>query len=314
MTTWITKVDGVDNVMAAHVNLLQDEKLDRDGEVEATGTIQWKKGADIPSAATLVPGSDGNYFDVTGTVTITAIAATQSQPGTVIKLHFDGICQLTHHATNLIMPGGENHTTSVGDELEFVEYAAGDWRCTNISPESIGAQGPQGYQGDQGAQGYQGSTGSTGAQGYQGYQGNQGAQGYQGAQGPQGEAGGGNGKKTFCVGLFEAGVSVVVVDGAVAFGIPASMNGMNLVDAIATVHTKGITGTTDIQIRRRRAGSDVDMLSTKVTIGDEWFASDEVINAANDDVQTGDQIYIDVDAIHTTAPQGLSVTLDFELP
>ena len=66
-------------------------------------------------------------------------------------------------------------------------------------------------------------------------------------------------------------------------------------------------------VRRRRAGADVDMLSTKVTIGDEYFASDGVINASNNDVNTGDQIYVDRDSIHSgTAPLGLSITLMFE--
>jgi len=90
------------------------------------------------------------------------------------------------------------------------------------------------------------------------------------------------------------------------------MNGKDLTVALAAVHTKGITGTTDVQLRRRRAGSDVDMLSTKITIGDEWFAADGVINEANDDVNTGDMIYVDVDAVHSgTAPKGLSATLTF---
>ncbi|GAI33871.1 unnamed protein product [marine sediment metagenome] len=88
-----------------------------------------------------------------------------------------------------------------------------------------------------------------------------------------------------------------------------------MVDVIASVHTKGVTNTTDVQIRRRRAGVDADMLSTKITIGDEYFASDEVIDGNNDDVEDGDQIYIDVDAIHTgTAPKGLSVVLTFRKP
>jgi len=119
--------------------------------------------------------------------------------------------------------------------------------------------------------------------------------------------------ETFGMTLFESGISVQTGDGAVAFTIPAYMNGMELIDVVASVHTKGITGTTDIQIRRRRAGSDVDMLSTKITIGDEFFASDEVINTSNDDVNTGDQIYVDIDAIHSgTAPKGLSVVLTFK--
>ena len=100
-----------------------------------------------------------------------------------------------------------------------------------------------------------------------------------------------------------------------AFTIPPTFDGWNLIDAIASVTDKGITGTTDVQVRRRRAGSDADMLSTKITIGDEFFAADGVINESNDDVNTGDQIYVDVDAIHSgTAPNGLSVNLVFRLP
>lgn len=115
--------------------------------------------------------------------------------------------------------------------------------------------------------------------------------------------------------LFESNVSASVGDGIGAFTIPADFNGMNLVAAIASVHTKGITDTTDIQIRRRRAGVNADMLGTKITIGDEFFAADGVIDGANDDVITGDQIYCDVDAVHSgTAPLGLTVCLTFRLP
>jgi len=115
--------------------------------------------------------------------------------------------------------------------------------------------------------------------------------------------------------LFESDASVSTGNGIGGFAVPSDYNGMNLVDATATVHTKGITGATDVQVRRRRTGTDADMLSTKVTIGDEFFASDGVIDTANDDLATGDQIYIDVDAVHSgTAPLGLSVVLTFELP
>ena len=40
---------------------------------------------------------------------------------------------MTHHATDLILPGGANITTAAGDEAEFIEYATGDYRCTNYS-------------------------------------------------------------------------------------------------------------------------------------------------------------------------------------
>lgn len=94
--------------------------------------FSWRKGADIASASALTLGVDGNYFDVTGTTAITSIGTTGTI-GTVIKLHFDGALTLTHHATDLILPGGENISTAAGDEAEFIEYAAGDWRCTSYT-------------------------------------------------------------------------------------------------------------------------------------------------------------------------------------
>lgn len=127
---WVVKTDNVDDVAAAHVNDLQDEKLDRDGQIPCTGTSQWDKGADIASAATLAPGNDGNYFDVTGPTTITAINAVRSQPGTVIKLHFDGILKIVHDGNNIILPDGKDIYTLAGTELEFVEYEANKWRAT----------------------------------------------------------------------------------------------------------------------------------------------------------------------------------------
>lgn len=91
--------------------------------------LQWSKGADIASATALPILTDGNYFDVTGTTTVTSFNST-GVVGTVIKLHFDAALTLTHHATNLILPGAANITTAAGDEAEFVEYESGKYRCT----------------------------------------------------------------------------------------------------------------------------------------------------------------------------------------
>lgn len=99
-----------------------------DGVVNIKAMVKRPKGADIASATALTLGTDGNYFDVTGTTTITSIGTVGV--GTVIRLHFDGAVTLTHHSTDLVLPGGVNITTAAGDELEFVEYASGDWRCT----------------------------------------------------------------------------------------------------------------------------------------------------------------------------------------
>jgi len=92
------------------------------------------KGADVASANALVLGKDGNQFDITGTTTIQSIGTLEV--GAVVTLQFDAILTLTHHATDLILPGAANITTAAGDIAEFVEYASGDWRCSNYSRAS----------------------------------------------------------------------------------------------------------------------------------------------------------------------------------
>ena len=109
---------------------------------------------------------------------------------------------------------------------------------------------------------------------------------------------------------FGSGTAVSTGDGTVGFPITSDITGWEITNVLCTVHDKGVTNTTDVQIRRRRAGVDADVLSTKVTIGDEFYAEDGVVNAANDDLQTGDVLYVDVDAVHSgTAPNGLSVAV-----
>ncbi len=97
---------------------------------------RWVKGADIASASALSPGADGNVFDVTGTNAIISINTIGI--GTFILLHFDAILILTHHATNLVLPNGENITTVAGGEGMFYEYDTGKWRCISYSPVSMG--------------------------------------------------------------------------------------------------------------------------------------------------------------------------------
>ena len=73
------------------------------------------KGADIPSAATLALGTDGGYFDVTGSTG--PISAVTVAAGTVFMLQFDATPTLVHHATNLNLPGGANIVAATGDRL-----------------------------------------------------------------------------------------------------------------------------------------------------------------------------------------------------
>ena len=112
-------------------NALQDDLSPQLGGILDTNghRVDFSKGADIASASTLLLGSDGNYFDVTGTITISSIGAVGV--GTVITLHFDYSLLLSHNAVSFILPSGADVLTNTGDQAEFIEYATGLWRCTN---------------------------------------------------------------------------------------------------------------------------------------------------------------------------------------
>jgi hypothetical protein len=75
--------------------------------------MYWAKGADIASAATLVVGADGNYFDVTGsTGPVTAMTV---PVGMLFMLHFISTPTLTHHATNLNLPSAADIVVASDD-------------------------------------------------------------------------------------------------------------------------------------------------------------------------------------------------------
>lgn len=90
-------------------------------------------GADIASATALPVDISGIFHDVTGTTTITSFAATTGGRAKFKVLQFDGALTLTHHATDLVLPGGVNITTYAGYIATFYEYASGDWRLMSQS-------------------------------------------------------------------------------------------------------------------------------------------------------------------------------------
>ncbi len=103
------------------------------GDFEVDGALILAQGAGVASAAALAVDIAGNAFDVTvGGVTVITSINTKGV-GTHITLQFDGALTLTHHATDLILPGGANITTAAGDVAVFYEYATGDWRCVSYS-------------------------------------------------------------------------------------------------------------------------------------------------------------------------------------
>ncbi len=118
--------------------------------------------------------------------------------------------------------------------------------------------------------------------------------------------------------IVNSNVATAVAEGLQPAVVPASMNGMNLVGftcAVAGLNS-ATGGNTTVAMRRRRAGSDVEMLTTSLNIAYNAYTSSTVtINTSNYNVQTGDEIFVDIDAITTGAAQlGLSCTAVFQTP
>lgn len=117
--------------------------------------------------------------------------------------------------------------------------------------------------------------------------------------------------------VYDSDVDTAVADGKQAAVIPASMNGMNLVDVTCSVAdlNSAASDATTVVLRRVRAGTPQDMTSTGVTIDyDAYTASDETIDTSYDDVATGDLIYVDVNGVTTAVQKGLSCTAVFQTP
>ena len=113
-----------DTIAAADHNIIVQTLTGVNGQLLTTTA----KGANIASAATLTLGTDGNYFQVTGTTGITGISSAPA--GTEIILEFQGALLLTHNGTSLILRGATNYTTAAGDVLRFISEGGGNWRET----------------------------------------------------------------------------------------------------------------------------------------------------------------------------------------
>lgn len=108
--------------------------------------------------------------------------------------------------------------------------------------------------------------------------------------------------------------TVTTGDGKIIFCISQSLNGMDLKSAHAYVTSNSSSGTPTVQLRNI-SNSNVDMLSTKITIDineptSYTAAVAPVINTSNDNVATGDLISVDIDVAGTGAG-GLGVILTF---
>lgn len=92
----------------------------------------WAKGADVASAAgNIALGTDGNFFDITGTAAITSI--TIKAAGTVAMLQFDSTATLTD-GSNLALAG--NFTGAAGSTITLVSDGT-NWVEISRSPLSF---------------------------------------------------------------------------------------------------------------------------------------------------------------------------------
>lgn len=112
-------------------NVVEDTTPQLGGFLDVNGNyIQTEKGGDIASASPLVIDTDGDYFDVTGTTSFAAMTVAADRQFT---LQFDGALTMTHHATNLDLPGEANITTAAGDVAVFQSTGANTVQCISYT-------------------------------------------------------------------------------------------------------------------------------------------------------------------------------------
>jgi hypothetical protein len=95
--------------------------------------------ATVASAATVdLCAASGNvapraYVTITGTTTITSFGPT-CNAGHVKFVTFTGALTLAYNATSLIIPGGQNVTTTAGDQAVLMALGGGNWQVAFYQP------------------------------------------------------------------------------------------------------------------------------------------------------------------------------------
>ena len=83
--------------------------------------------------------ADGYYVSVTGVTTITGLGTESA--GISYLLVFAGVLTFTHNSTSLILPGGANITTAVGDAALMISLGSGNWKCVSYQRYSLSEDG-----------------------------------------------------------------------------------------------------------------------------------------------------------------------------
>lgn len=110
--------------------------------------------------------------------------------------------------------------------------------------------------------------------------------------------------KSFTVTPFGPIGAVATGDGKFTWQVPSSFNGADITSVRVYVPTVSTSGLPNFDIARTRSGSEVDVLSTNLTLDanendSSTAATAAVINTSNDDLATGDLIRFDCDTAGT---------------
>lgn len=101
--------------------------------------IRLAQGADLASAASVTVGTDGNIFNLTGSVTVAALS---SRPiNTLCILNLVAGTTFTYNAVSLILAPGTDAILTAGDILAFISLGSGNWKELFRATRSGGGSG-----------------------------------------------------------------------------------------------------------------------------------------------------------------------------
>lgn len=116
-TSWDVLESNIPGITAAGLAMIQAATLAAQQALLKVHT----QGSNVASASTIdLEAATGDLIDVTGTTAITAVTLSQGHNRVV---RFTGILTLTH-GSSLVLPGGADITTAVGDYAIFLGYAS----------------------------------------------------------------------------------------------------------------------------------------------------------------------------------------------
>jgi len=98
-------------------------------------SLNWRHGGTLASSSTITPTDEYNYFDISGTASVSGMSATHS--GNLIRMTFLAAGgTLVHNATSFVLPGNANITWAAGDTVVFVNTNSTNWKCIAYQVQS----------------------------------------------------------------------------------------------------------------------------------------------------------------------------------